>query len=215
MALTISARSPAETWLVCVACNIARQKQRERKLEHLATHDSLTGLPNLTLFSDRLARELHVARRSSRPFAVLFLDIDRFKELNDSIGHEGANRVLAELAVRLYSCVRAMDTVARYGGDEFSIILSNLNGAAEADAIVQRIRTCLSRPFSVAGTKLEVGVSIGSAMFPADAGSAEGLVAHADRSMYGAKRNARNTAGASHPLRFEQRPSRTWSSRSH
>src|SRR5262249_8614686 len=148
MALTISARAPAETWLVCVACNIAHQKQRERKLEHLAMHDALTGLPNLTLFSDRLARELHLARRSSRPFAILFLDIDRFKEINDSIGHGAANRVLVELAVRLYSCVRAMDTVARYGGDEFAIILSNLNDAAEAEAVMQRLRTSVGRPFS-------------------------------------------------------------------
>jgi len=215
MALTISARSPAETWLVCVACNITHQKQRERKLEHLAMHDALTGLPNLTLFSDRLARELHGARRSSRPFAVLFLDIDRFKELNDNIGHEGANRVLVELAVRLYSCVRAMDTVARYGGDEFAIILANLNDAAEAEAIVQRIRICVSRPFSVEGSNLEVGVSIGCAMFPADSGSAEGLIAHADRNMYGSKRRTQHAGATERSLRLEQQALRTLSMRKH
>lgn len=196
MALTISARAPAEAWLVCVACDISNQKKRERRLEHLATHDALTGLPNLALFRDRLARELHLVRRNIRPFAVLFVDVDRFKDINDHIGHEGANRVLAEVAVRLYSCVRAIDTVARYGGDEFAIILTNLNDAAESEFVIRRICASTSKPFSVLGSELAVNVSIGVATFPADASTAEGLLVHADRSMYRCKREARNATVA-------------------
>jgi diguanylate cyclase (GGDEF)-like protein len=199
VALTISAREPASEWLVCVATDISNQKTRERRLEHLATHDALTGLPNLNLFSDRLAHEMHLARRGNRPFAVLFLDIDRFKELNEGIGHEGANRVLAELAVRLFSCVRAIDTVARYGGDEFAIILTNLNDSGEVDAVVDRIRESMKQPFSVPGASVEVSVSIGVAMFPSDASDCESLIIEADRDMYRCKVRARRARLAEVP----------------
>lgn len=191
VALSISARHPASDWLVCVASDISRQKMRERRLEHLATHDALTGLPNLNLFSDRLAHELHLARRGNRPFAVLFLDIDCFKELNDGIGHERANRVLAELAVRLFSCVRAIDTVARYGGDEFAILLTNLNDDSEVSAVVERIREAMKQPFALPGANVELTVSIGVAMFPSDASDCESLVVEADRDMYRCKARAR------------------------
>jgi diguanylate cyclase (GGDEF)-like protein len=191
VALSISARYPASEWLVCVATDISDQKTRERRLEHLATHDALTGLPNLNLFSDRLAHELHLARRGNRPFAVLFLDIDCFKQLNEGIGHEGANRVLSELAVRLFSCVRAIDTVARYGGDEFAIILTNLNDSGEVDAVVNRIRESMKQPFAVAGANVEVSVSVGVAMFPSDASDCESLIIEADRDMYRCKVRAR------------------------
>jgi diguanylate cyclase (GGDEF)-like protein len=199
VALSISARHPASDWLVCVASDISQQKQRERRLEHLATHDALTGLPNLNLFSDRLAHELHLARRGSRPFAVLFLDIDRFKELNEGIGHERANRVLAELAVRLFSCVRAIDTVARYGGDEFAIILTNLNDTGEVSAVVERIREAMKQPFSMPGANVEVSVSIGVAMFPSDASDGESLVVEADRDMYRCKVRGRRARLARTP----------------
>jgi diguanylate cyclase (GGDEF)-like protein len=191
VALSISAREPASEWLVCVAIDISDQKTRERRLEHLATHDALTGLPNLNLFSDRLAHELHLARRGNRPFAVLFLDIDCFKQLNEGIGHEGANRVLAELAVRLFSCVRAIDTVARYGGDEFALLLTNLNDSSEVGAVVNRIRESMKQPFSVPGANVAVSVSIGVAMFPSDASDSESLVIEADRDMYRCKVRAR------------------------
>ncbi|MGH7635478.1 MAG: diguanylate cyclase domain-containing protein [Gemmatimonadaceae bacterium] len=196
VALSISARSPGAEWLVCVATDISQQRARERQLEHLATHDALTGLPNLTLFSDRLARELHVARRSNRPFAVLFLDIDLFKQLNDSIGHERANRVLAELGVRLYSCVRAIDTVARYGGDEFAIIVTNLNSVAEITGVIKRVHAATMEPFSVLGKHVDLSVSIGVAAFPLDASDGESLVIAADRDMYRCKRRARRARRA-------------------
>lgn len=199
VALSISARHPASDWLVCVASDISQQKMRERRLEHLATHDALTGLPNLNLFSDRLAHELHLARRGNRPFAVLFLDIDCFKELNDGIGHERANRVLAELAVRLFSCVRAIDTVARYGGDEFAILLTNLNDNSEVSAVVERIREAMKQPFALPGTNVELTVSIGVAMFPSDASDCESLVVEADRDMYRCKARARRARLARAP----------------
>jgi diguanylate cyclase (GGDEF)-like protein len=191
VALSISARHPASEWLVCVATDISQQKMRERRLEHLATHDALTGLPNLNLFSDRLAHELHLARRGNRPFAVLFLDIDCFKELNDGIGHERANRVLSELAVRLFSCVRAIDTVARYGGDEFAIIVTNLNDSGEVKAVVDRIREAMRQPFALPGANVVVTVSIGVAMYPSDGSDCESLVVEADRDMYRCKVRAR------------------------
>ena len=199
VALSISARHPASNWLVCVATDISQQKMRERRLEHLATHDALTGLPNLNLFSDRLAHELHLARRGSRPFAVLFLDIDCFKELNDGIGHERANRILSELAVRLFSCVRAIDTVARYGGDEFAILLTNLNDSSEVSAVVERIRESMKQPFALPGANVEVTVSIGVAMFPSDASDCESLVVEADRDMYRCKVRSRRARLASAP----------------
>jgi diguanylate cyclase (GGDEF)-like protein len=199
VALSISARHPASEWLVCVASDISQQKMRERRLEHLATHDALTGLPNLNLFSDRLAHELHLARRGNRPFAVLFLDIDCFKQLNDGIGHERANRVLSELAVRLFSCVRAIDTVARYGGDEFAILLTNLNDASEVNSVVERIRETMKQPFSLPGANVEVSVSIGVAMFPSDASDCESLVVEADRDMYRCKVRSRRARLAHAP----------------
>jgi diguanylate cyclase (GGDEF)-like protein len=199
VALSISARHPASDWLVCVASDISQQKMRERRLEHLATHDALTGLPNLNLFSDRLAHELHLARRGNRPFAVLFLDIDCFKELNDGIGHERANRVLSELAVRLFSCVRAIDTVARYGGDEFAILLTNLNDSSEVSTVVERIRETMKQPFSLPGANVEVSVSIGVAMFPSDASDCESLVVEADRDMYRCKVRSRRARLAHAP----------------
>jgi len=199
VALSISARHPASDWLVCVASDITQQKMRERRLEHLATHDALTGLPNVNLFSDRLAHELHLARRGNRPFAVLFLDIDCFKELNDGIGHERANRVLAELAVRLFSCVRAIDTVARYGGDEFAILLTNLNDSSEVSAVVERIREAMKQPFALSGANVELTVSIGVAMFPSDASDCESLVVEADRDMYRCKARARRARLARAP----------------
>lgn len=199
VALSISARHPASDWLVCVASDISQQKMRERRLEHLATHDALTGLPNLNLFSDRLAHELHLARRGNRPFAVLFLDIDCFKQLNEGIGHEGANRVLSELAVRLFSCVRAIDTVARYGGDEFAILLTNLNDSSEVSAVIARIRETMKQPFALPGANVEVSVSIGVAMFPSDASDGESLVVEADRDMYRSKVRSRRARLAQPP----------------
>ncbi len=214
VALSISARHPASDWLVCVASDISQQKMREQRLEHLATHDTLTGLPNLNLFSDRLAHELHLARRGSRPFAVLFLDIDCFKELNDGIGHERANRVLSELAVRLFSCVRAIDTVARYGGDEFAIIVTNLNDSSEVTAVVDRIREAMKQPFALPGVNVRVAVSIGMAMFPSDASDGESLIVEADRDMYRCKVRARRARLAHTPgystLREPQTASPHW-----
>jgi diguanylate cyclase (GGDEF)-like protein len=137
----------------------------------------------------------------------MFLDIDRFKELNDRIGHERANRLLAELAVRLHSCVRAIDTVARYGGDEFAIILTNLNDAPEANAVIKRVRAATVEPFSVLGKHVDLSVSIGVAMFPSDAGDGESLVMAADRDMYRCKRLARRArrAPATEPAALGQR----------
>ena len=140
-----------------------------------------------------------MARRGNRPFAVLFLDIDCFKELNDGIGHERANRVLSELAVRLFSCVRAIDTVARYGGDEFAILLTNLNGSGEVSAVVERIRETMKQPFALPGANVEVTVSIGVAMFPSDASDSESLVVEADRDMYRCKVRARRARLAQAP----------------
>ena len=174
-------------FLATLAWDISSRKDVERNLWHQATHDALTGLPNRALLMDRLTQAMHAAERSATFPAVLLMDLDGFKAINDTHGHEIGNQVLSELAVRLYSCVRACDTVGRYGGDEFVFVLSELESSAEVEQVVQRIHQALEAPFIVADRQLFVGASIGAAIHPDDGDDAAALLAHADRSMYRAK----------------------------
>jgi diguanylate cyclase (GGDEF)-like protein/PAS domain S-box-containing protein len=173
--------------------DISDRKRAEEQIEFHAYHDVLTHLPNRRLFTDRLGLGITRARRSGRPLAVMFIDLDHFKTVNDTLGHNAGDDLLLEMSRRLRHCVREDDTVARLGGDEFTIILSELRHPEDAAQVAQKILEAVQVPLSIAGTPLEVSASIGIAIYPADGGDAESLLRSADNAMYRAKEAGRNT----------------------
>ena len=162
------------------------------KLHHLAHHDVLTGLPNRTLLQDRLDQAIELARRQGRRFAVLFMDLDRFKQFNDSLGHAVGDQLLQSVAQRLMGCVRHSDTISRQGGDEFVVLLSNIKQPEDAALIAQHMLTALTVPHLIDHHELHVSVSIGISTYPADGQDSETLIKSADSAMYHAKENGRN-----------------------
>jgi len=173
--------------------DITRLKKNEEQIKSLAYYDPLTGLPNRRLFEDRLQVAVAHAHRNMRQLAVLFVDLDRFKRINDSLGHSEGDQVLKEVALRLEACVREDDTVARMGGDEFVIILSEIEGPENATATARRVIEALTRPVAVGGKELVVTSSIGISIYPDDGDSAETLVRNSDIAMYRAKDTGRNS----------------------
>jgi diguanylate cyclase (GGDEF)-like protein/PAS domain S-box-containing protein len=167
---------------------------RERRLQmlHLAEHDALTDLPSRLLLSDRLARAIALGRRYGRRLAVLFLDCDRFKNINDTLGHAVGDQVLRSVARRLTSCVRESDTVSRHGGDEFLIVLSEVDELDDAGAIAEKIVRSVSEPHFVSGHELPLTASVGIAVYPEDGQDAQSLIMRADTAMYHAKGAGRN-----------------------
>jgi diguanylate cyclase len=163
-----------------------------RQLRHLATHDAPTGLPNRVLLDDRLTQAIAHAHRDSQSFAVLLLDLDRFKQINDSLGHHAGDAVLHEVSRRLRGAVREVDTVARIGGDEFVIVLSPPAGREEAAALGQRVIDALRAPLTINDVEIHVTSSIGIAVYETDGSTAESLLMHADAAMYCAKQRGRN-----------------------
>jgi len=176
---------------VSVFSDVTEIKRQEERIQHQAYHDALTGLPNRLLFHDRLDRLLTQARRSSQIAAVLFLDLDHFKEVNDTLGHDVGDLLLQEVAKRLTGCVRDSDTVSRLGGDEFTLILSEVKHVADVAAISEKILTELKRPFSLAGHELYISGSIGISLFPGDGQNVHDLMKNADAAMYLAKKLGR------------------------
>jgi len=174
---------------------------RERRLEmlHLAEHDALTDLPNRLLLNDRLARTIALARRYGRRVAVLFLDCDRFKHINDSLGHAVGDQVLRSVSKRLVTCVRESDTVSRHGGDEFLILLSEVDHPEDAGLIAEKIVASVAEPHLVAGHELILTASVGIALYPEDGQDAQTLIMHADTAMYHAKNTGRNRVGFYRP----------------
>lgn len=172
--------------------DIVTQEHVRQRLHSLAYYDALTDLPNRELFHDRLHNALVQARREQRALALLFLDVDRFKPVNDTHGHAVGDGLLRVIADVLRLCVRESDTVARLGGDEFTIILTGMTGATDAEQVAQKIIAAFARPFAVEGRELSVGVSIGIALFPDDAHDEAMLLRHADAAMYAAKQAGRN-----------------------
>jgi diguanylate cyclase (GGDEF)-like protein len=164
------------------------------RMEYHAHHDALTGLPNRTLLNDRITSELAHARRQQTNAALLFLDLDRFKIINDSLGHAVGDQLLRVIARRLNNCVRDEDTVARLGGDEFMVLLPRISGSADAGRIAKKIIECLVDPISCNGHELHITTSIGISIYPYDGADAETLIKHADISMYRAKELGRNKA---------------------
>jgi diguanylate cyclase len=164
-----------------------------RQLRHLATHDALTGLPNRVLLDDRLSQAIAHADRDKQPFALLVLDLDRFKLINDSLGHRAGDELLNEVARRLSAVVRDIDTVARVGGDEFVLVVSPAPTREEAEHVARCAIKALQAPVRICGIDIYTSPSIGIAFYPADGATAETLLAHADAAMYCAKQTGRNT----------------------
>jgi diguanylate cyclase (GGDEF)-like protein/PAS domain S-box-containing protein len=169
-----------------VQMDVTERKALEEQLEHQALHDSLTGLPNRRLFTDRLGHALQRTRRRGG-VAVLFMDLDDFKVVNDSLGHEAGDLMLVVLAQRLGRCLRPEDTLARFGGDEFVVLLEDVEDSGEAVRVAERITDELRRPFVLEGRELFVRTSVGIALGTACTKSAEDLLRDADTAMYRAK----------------------------
>jgi diguanylate cyclase (GGDEF)-like protein len=172
---------------------VAAHRTRE-ELRTLAYHDNLTGLPNRSLLHDRLGVAITHARRQGTRLAVLFLDLDDFKTLNDSCGHAFGDRLLVELAVRVRASVRAGDTVARFGGDEFVVLLDEVNGTADAAHVATKVLEALRAPFRLDGQQVTVAASVGMSLFPDDGVSCDELLRQADVAMYREKQTRRGGA---------------------
>ena len=172
--------------------DISRRKEAEARIEHMALHDALTGLPNRLLFRDRLDRAIRAVARGRGTHAVLACDLDRFKAVNDTLGHPAGDRLLCAVAARIQAVLRPDDTVARLGGDEFALVLGGLDGDADAERVARRIIAAVDEPFEIDGTAIEIGVSVGGAMVEAGIGADE-LFKRADAALYEAKAAGRDT----------------------
>ncbi|WP_371867654.1 bifunctional diguanylate cyclase/phosphodiesterase [Duganella guangzhouensis] len=171
---------------------IVERRQAEARVHHMAYHDSLTGLPNRALLSDRLDRAMLAAQRTERKLAVMFIDLDRFKTINDSLGHMTGDQLLKEVASRLCRAVRASDTVARLGGDEFVVLVPGIRGIDEASQVAEKIIEALAESFPLEGRNLHITPSIGISVYPDDGDDVETLMRNADSAMYHAKASGRN-----------------------
>lgn len=170
---------------------IAERRLADQRVVHMAHHDALTGLPNRTLLADRVGQAIARAHRSGGKLAVLFLDLDRFKNVNDSFGHAVGDMLLTGVSARLTASRREEDTVARLGGDEFIVSIPDVSDAAEAESVAARILSDLAKPFTINGHQLHADVSIGIALYPRDGDTAETLMRNADTAMYHAKESGR------------------------
>ena len=168
------------------------RKQTEQKLTHMAHHDTLTGLPNRALFQIQLERALSRAKRTRLMLALMFLDLDRFKSINDTLGHDAGDALLKEVAHRLSACVRASDTVARFAGDEFTLIVEDLHFFSDAMTVAEKVLEVFRSPFVLKGQPTQVTTSIGIATYAGNGAEAEMLITQADAAMYCAKRSGRN-----------------------
>ncbi len=175
-----------------VSRDITPRKVAEERIQYLASHDSLTGLPNRVMFGELLDHVLATAQRHQRRFAVLFIDLDRFKFINDSLGHEAGDALLREVSRRLKASLRAGDIVARLGGDEFVMLLQDLPGAEAAGAIARKLLSAVIKPIEIEGQECRVTASIGVSMYPDDADDEASLMTHADIAMYHAKEEGKN-----------------------
>jgi diguanylate cyclase (GGDEF)-like protein len=171
---------------------LATAQTLELDLTFRAENDSLTGLPNRALFYDRLTMAMARCRRSNNLMALLYVDIDNFKAINDNLGHAAGDELLRSFAQRLSQCVRASDTVARLGGDEFTVILENLSSRETALSVVDKLMTATRRPFGIGGNDVQARASIGIAYFTDKEIKADALIKQADSALYRAKERGRN-----------------------
>ncbi len=193
--LTISAvrdESGATTHYVAVFSDISHIKQHQRQLETIAHFDALTGLPNRLLLGDRIRQAIAQTQRAGHLLAVCYLDLDNFKPVNDSLGHEAGDMLLMEIARRLKACVRGGDTVARLGGDEFVLLLTELERFDECEAVLDRALESIAAPCVIAGRTITISASIGFTIFPMDDADPDTLLRHADQAMYKSKQSGRH-----------------------
>lgn len=176
---------------MAIALDITEREVAEQRMHQLAHYDTLTKLPNRTLLFDRLKQAMHLTLRSGQQLAVLFMDLDGFKPINDAYGHEAGDSVLQALAERLNASFRAADTVARFGGDEFVVLALGIRNAEDAMTIADKVHALFKAPFEIRGQPLTLCASIGVTLYPADPMDAEGLLRHADAAMYAAKQKGR------------------------
>jgi len=175
-----------------VSRNITERKKAEEQIQHLATHDLLTDLPSLRLAKDRVSAAINMARRYKKAAAVMFIDLDGFKAVNDTLGHDAGDYILKQVALRLLSCVRETDTVARVGGDEFLIIASEINSPENAAQIARKVIQLVSQPVIFKEQQAVVGTSIGIALFPDHGENMDQLIKLADEAMYKVKNSSKN-----------------------
>ncbi|MFT4924027.1 MAG: diguanylate cyclase (GGDEF)-like protein [Phenylobacterium sp.] len=178
--------------LVGTAQDITEQKVKEAQIEHLANHDPLTDLPGLRLSQERMRTELARAKRNSSQFAVMFIDLDGFKQVNDSMGHQIGDELLIKVAKRLNRCLRDCDCIARIGGDEFLVIQTDVSNTEAVRHVAQKIISHLSTSYTMAEYTIEIGASIGIAMYPKDGDDPHELMKHADQAMYKVKKQGKN-----------------------
>lgn len=186
--------SDSDAAYVCVFSDITELQRKDERIRHLAYHDALTGLPNRMLLQDRLKHAIVRATRDGMRLAVMFIDLDRFKQVNDTLGHEAGDRLLVATSQRLGDKLRASDTVARIGGDEFVILLEQIGPTANVDELANALIATVSEPLELHGEKVQVGASIGIALYPNDGEDVHALMKHADIAMYAAKTAGRNTS---------------------
>jgi diguanylate cyclase (GGDEF)-like protein/PAS domain S-box-containing protein len=184
--------SGVTTHFVGIQNDISEQKRAEKNLLHLATHDALTGLPNRSLLQDRISQAIGLAQRAQREMAVLFLDLDRFKNINDSLGHAAGDALISTVASRLRGAVRMVDTVARVGGDEFVIVLTDVTRKSDITLVLNNLTEAITQPVLVEGHELSVTASIGISTYPYDGFNVSSLLKNADTAMYRAKEAGRN-----------------------
>jgi len=177
---------------VMVFHDVTESQRMHQLLEHTALHDALTGLANRELFRKRITKAIQTSRDDNTSMAVLFLDLDRFKSINDRFGHNVGDELLVLVAKRLCQCVRENDTVCRMGGDEFTAVLSDVQAKSNVETIAQKILAALDQPFNLHGQHLSISTSIGVALFPQDGDEQDELIKHADTAMYHAKKMGRN-----------------------
>jgi diguanylate cyclase len=170
-----------------LAKKVTRLEQALARVRHVASHDPLTGLPNRNLLLDRLKQATLQAERQQKAVGVLVLDLDGFKQVNDKLGHPAGDELLQQVAARLTECTRGGDTVCRYGGDEFVIMLPEIGGSEDAEAVAQKIQARLLAPYTIGSTEVRVGAGVGTALFRSGQPDSAALIRDADFAMYRAK----------------------------